>query len=296
MNTLGTAIMTDPHGKVSECIQFTIDDVTKPFVLNDVMTDERQYTFSLWLMTEEGASISVSGATFSSVDTWRKFFVTFTSNRANLAIEFNAPGVYYFYHPQLEIGNKPSDYTPAPEDAIDHADNTYLSKEEGGSRLSQAESLIQQLNNSISMVVSGLESISFVEQTEDGWTFSLGSVQSALDKASNDLQALNEEIGNTNDTVGILNQSINKFGTYVKIQEYENEPCIELGAGNSDFKLLITNTRILFMEGSACPTYITNQTMYTDKIRVLTEIQQGDFVWTERTNGNLGLMWKGATD
>lgn len=274
MNTLESYSILAPNDKTEECAKFVIDDTTKPYVLSHIMTAGRDYTLSFWIQSDTDGSISAAGTTFSSSTEWTYNTVTFTADTIDLMFYFQTAGVYYMYHPQLEIGNKTTDYTPAPEDT---------------------ETLIQQLNDSITMVVSGLESISFMEQTEDGWIFGLGSVQDALDKTSSELSALYNELGSTNGTIDALNQNLNEVKTYVKIQAYENEPCIELGAGDSEFKVLITNTRIMFMEGSSVPTYITNQTMFTDKIRVLTEIQQGDFIWTERANGNLGLIWKGAT-
>ena len=83
------------------------------------------------------------------------------------------------------------------------------------------------------------------------------------------------------------------IGEYVKIGTYEGEPCIELGESDSDFKLVITNTRILFMEDSSVPAYITNQSLHITKAVIEEEIQQGDFIWKVRANGNMGLMWKG---
>lgn len=85
------------------------------------------------------------------------------------------------------------------------------------------------------------------------------------------------------------------LGEYVKIGTYEGEPCIELGEADSDFKMIITNTRILFMEGSIVPAYITNQSLHIKKAVIEEELEQGGFVWKKRSNGNLGLMWKGVT-
>ena len=90
------------------------------------------------------------------------------------------------------------------------------------------------------------------------------------------------------DDLGILND-------YVKIGTYEDEPCIELGESDSDFKLLITNTRIMFMEGSSVPAYINNQSLYIKKAVIEEELEQGEFIWKARSNGNLGLIWKGAS-
>lgn len=85
------------------------------------------------------------------------------------------------------------------------------------------------------------------------------------------------------------------IGEYVKIGLYEDEPCIELGEGDSDFKLIITNTRILFMEGTGVPAYVSNQSLFIKKAVIEEELQQGGFVWKVRANGNLGLVWKGVS-
>lgn len=86
---------------------------------------------------------------------------------------------------------------------------------------------------------------------------------------------------------------IGHIGEYVHVGTYEGEPCIELGENDSDFKLVITNTRIIFKEGSETPAYINNQSLHITKAVIEEEIQQGEFVWKARQNGNMGLMWKG---
>jgi hypothetical protein len=83
------------------------------------------------------------------------------------------------------------------------------------------------------------------------------------------------------------------IGDYVHIGVYEDEPCIELGETDSDFKLIITNTRIMFMEDSDIPAYINNQSLNIKKAVIEEELQQGNFVWKIRSNGNMGLVWKG---
>lgn len=83
-------------------------------------------------------------------------------------------------------------------------------------------------------------------------------------------------------------------GEYVKIGTYEGEPCIELGESDSDFKVLITNTQILFMEGTGALAYFSNQAMYIRKAVIEEELRQGEFMWKARSNGNLGLMWVGG--
>lgn len=94
---------------------------------------------------------------------------------------------------------------------------------------------------------------------------------------------------------------LGNIGEYVKIGTYKNEqgteePCIELGEKDSNFKLIITNTRILFMDGDDAPAYITNQALRIKKAVVEDELYFGQFVWRERENGNMGIIWVEAEE
>lgn len=183
-------------------------------------------------------------------------------------------------------------------DAQTSADNAQSTADETGSRVTAAETLLQLLADSISMLVTDGNGESLMTQTENGWTFSTGQIQNTIDTTSENLNALTNTVGDVSSTVGILQQTVDDLGIlseYVKITTYEDEPCIELGETDSDFKLLITNTRIMFMEGTGVPAYINNQSLYIRKAVVEEELQQGEFVWKARSNGNLGLIWKGVT-
>lgn len=99
---------------------------------------------------------------------------------------------------------------------------------------------------------------------------------------------------------------LGRLGEYIHIGTYEDEPSIELGESDSDFRLIITNTRILFMDGSTVPAYLTNESLVITKAEIKEELKigksvssngesvssNGEFVWKVRSNGNLGLSWK----
>lgn len=184
--------------------------------------------------------------------------------------------------------------TTLKEDVV-HAQDTANTAQETADT---AESLIRQLSDSISMLVTDGNGTSLMVQTDDGWTFSTADLQKTVDATSEGLDSLVNELGSTNHTVDILQQAVDDLGIltdYIKIGTYEDEPCIELGEADSDFKLRITNTRIIFMEGSDMPAYFTNQSMHIRKAVIEEELQQGGFVWTVRSNGNMGLVWKGVS-
>lgn len=200
---------------------------------------------------------------------------------------------------KLEKGNKPTDWTPAPEDMAteESLDTAYKLAEAANTGVIETQSLVQQLSNSISMLVTDGNGTSLMTQTEDGWTFSTANIQNSVNSISEDLNSLTNDIGDIDNTVSILQQAIDELGVtaeYVRIVTYEDEPCIELGESDSDFKLRITNTRMMFTEGSTVLAYFNNQSMHIQKVVIEEELQQGQFAWTVRSNGNLGLVWKGG--
>lgn len=201
---------------------------------------------------------------------------------------------------KLEKGNKVTDWSPAPEDMAtsDELSNVQSSADLVEERVTTTESLIQQLSHSIMTLVTDSNGESLMVQNGDGWTFSTEQIQTAINNTSENLNKLTDDMDDVNTAVDALKTAVDDLGIlndYVKIGTYENEPCIELGESDSDFKLLITNTRIMFMEGSGMPAYINNQSLYIKKAVVEEELQQGEFVWKSRSNGNLGLIWKGVT-
>lgn len=105
-----------------------------------------------------------------------------------------------------------------------------------------------------------------------------------------------EDLGTDFDAIRFSAKAFDE-NTIVTVNEeivYGKAPCIELGESDSDFKLLITNKRIMFMDGSNEVTYISNQALNIKKAVIEEELVQGRFAWKARPNGNLGLQWIGG--
>ncbi len=116
MSTLESCMITNPLNKSDECAKFTIDNTMKPFVMSDIMNAGQEYTFSMWMRSDDVGEVVIEGATCPSTSSWQQYIIRFVASTAELVLHFTQNGTYYIYKPQLEIGSVATDYEPAPED------------------------------------------------------------------------------------------------------------------------------------------------------------------------------------
>lgn len=163
-------------------------------------------------------------------------------------------------------------------------------------RLNEVELTIDSINDSISMLVQDENGFSLMEQKETGWVFSMGETITKLQQAMDDLTALETELDSKGGDITALQNVVSgleELNSYVKITTENSEPCIELG-NNGSFKVRITNTGIQFIDGTTIPAYVTNESLKIGKAEVEDELTFGGFAFAERSNGNMGLFWKGG--
>lgn len=248
---------------------------------------------------DEQIAYVVNKVTVPSGITWGFFYL---SNQAD-----DIPNI------MLEKGNHATDWTPAPEDIesgiSDAATNASdaQSKAEGNSgRLTDAESTIKKLVDSISMIVTDENGTSLFEQTSDGFSFNMYDTRADLEKIQTGLNNLSKSNTDTNNLVSELQEDISNIESktaYVNIgTDGNNKPCIELGEKTSDFKVRITNTSIDFLEGTSRVAWIEKDslsiTIATIKDELIIQNEQDgtktEFVWGYRGNGNFGLQYRGG--
>lgn len=208
---------------------------------------------------------------------------------------------------KIEKGNKATDWTPAPEDvdegihnAQETADEANFTASSNDSRLTVTESEIQQLAESISMLVTDGDGNSMMTQTSDGWRFDISTITNTLDDAKNQLNDLSGSMAEANSTIqnvkDLANDLAEKTAYIVMTTDDSGNPCIELGKSDNDFKLRITNESIDFMDGSSRIAYVSNQMLYITKAVIKDELQIGEgsgYVWKKRSSGNMGLRYVG---
>lgn len=211
---------------------------------------------------------------------------------------------------KLEYGNKATDWSPSPEEmatkaeaetAQDAADNALASCDSLETRVTTSESTIQQLADSISMLITDENGSSLMTQTSTGWTFNIGGIADTLSQTANGLTDVSGDIDGINSAItnlnGLLNDIADKTAYIIMTTDDNGDPCIELGKEDNDFKVRITNTSVDFLQGSSPIAWINNNSLYIEKAIVRNELQIGEspgFVWKTRSNNNMGLRWIGG--
>lgn len=185
------------------------------------------------------------------------------------------------------------------ENAQTAADDASAIASSTETRVTVAESTIEQLSNAISSLIVDENGTSMMTQTSEGWRFDMGSINSQLSDTKDQLNNLSGTVDGVEETIGNLNDLANDLSAktaYITMTTDDaGDPCIELGKSDNDFKVRITNTSIDFMEGGSKIAYLSNSSLYIEKAIIKNELQIGEgsgFVWKTRSTGHMGLRWE----
>jgi predicted nucleic acid-binding Zn-ribbon protein len=219
---------------------------------------------------ENGTRYINTLTTGSSHDIWRIY----------LCIIPTATGQYvYFKLPKLEIGNKATDWTPAPED-VDNAIN-----EESITRQSAIETKANEITSKVSETYVSNSAFEHYQntvssqftQTKKDFTWSIN--QSVTD-AKNEM---NGQIGSVNGRVDGLKETTDNVNNYMSF----DKDGLTLGKSDSAFKTKITNQEWSIQKNGAKVTYINDQTMYITDGQFTQSLKIGNFGFVPRANGSL---------
>ena len=185
---------------------------------------------------------------------------------------------------KLEKGNKATDWTPAPED------------------MATADSL-SDVNNSLTDVTNGLQSdinstnknLQDIQNSQNEVYEIVSQNKSQISSLTQRAEGFTMDFKTVNETVKQIN---NQFVTerderykYIKFIDGEIWLGKEVPIGEDDFKLVIKNDRISFLQNKAEVAYMSNNKLYVTDIHVTNSLQLGRFIFSARSNGNVGIRW-----
>ena len=241
-------------------------------------------TYSLSFYAKADSNLTLVQATggtnnpkeFNLTTNWTKFTRIFDSGTVTGSLTFylKTAGTYQLANVKLEKGNKPTDWSPAPEDvqedikdSIDDA-TTAITEE--------YRSAIDQTSKQIELMIQSLKT------ETDANTESITSV-------TNQLQITTEMAQFVKTTTEQLQNAIDGKISTEEIREWArfDGASLELGASNSPFKAILSNTELAFWQGDTKVAYISNNELYILSAVIVTSIKCGNFTFIDE--GSLGF-------
>ena len=158
---------------------------------------------------------------------------------------------------------------------------------------SEMTSSIDFIKNALSTLITDENGQSMMKQTTDGWVFEMKSIIETLQTNTEKVGELESNANQTQTDIDNMDEVVKKLEektTYISMGESNGEACIILGSKDSNFRLVITQTKILFMEGNESPAYMTNKTMVIERAYIKESLQIGTMGWVKRENGHISFM------
>ena len=255
--------------------------ITNPYPLvKDILSFKGQYlTLSFNLVTTEGSSgtlIFQSGGPGYDFDFGIKLIDLSTIENSGIYITGtaecntddtgyqmrfdNAVGEFTFSNMKLEIGNKPTDWSPAPEDY---------------STTTEMQSEIDQTAESIKSTVAS----TYVNNQ----TLSSYATKSQLEQTST---SLTSRIQTTEKTVSGMSTTVKNVNDYMTFARESNQPTLTIGSSSSSFRTKLTNTSEKFMQGSQTIMELDGVTSTVKASRM----QMGHYQWRD-TGTSMQLVY-----
>lgn len=285
MNTLESYTIDNPVGVSDTCSKFVIDDTTLPFVLHNITNVGQRYMLQFWIKADAESRLNILNNVIPVTSEWTKHEIVFNATSIDLKFLFTTAGTYYIYHPKLEIGNTPTDWTPAPEDIEDKVDNveTDLSQK----IVDQKTSIISDTEQ---IILSALKSY-----------VATGDYESYKETVSAQLAVMADEIKMTFETTSTQINTVDgnmqsQFNQFYKHISFTGDNGIEIHDGNNSLTLTMDTDGISFKKNGEQFGFWDGNDFYTGNIvvEVNERAQFGNFAFVPRSDGSLMFLKVGG--
>lgn len=196
--------------------------------------------------------------------------IQFYNSNANVEASFTAR----FKNVKLELGNKATDWTPAPEDQEQNINDKIAASEKTTEESYKA--LIDQTAKDISAIVQN------VQKETSANTASISEMSTNFKVTADGLSA-------TKSAVKTLTNAVNGTVSKEEMQKYIrwNGDNLELGNSAQPFKCKLSNTELAFYQNTDKVAWITNKELYILKAIIAQSIGCGNFLFVDE--GDLGF-------
>lgn len=209
-----------------------------------------------------------------------------TSNVLRITDNMNSNDYYAIDYIQLEKGNRPTDYYPAPEDLTDYADKIT------GDMSDELKKIISDVINDVVSNRKDFDDLVGEDGRIEEIRKSNVTTQQQVDKVQTDVNTYIVRVDAINGRVESIEQTTECFsmedaGLRITRKISSQDPSMQLS-------MLLSEQKLSFYQGTDEVAYFSNNKLYVTDAEILDRLQLGKFAFIPRSNGNLSFRYLGA--
>ena len=208
-----------------------------------------------------------------------------TSNVLRITDNMNSNDYYAIDYIQLEKGNRPTDYYPAPEDLTDYADKIT------GDMSDELKKIISDVINDVVSNRKDFDDLVGEDGRIEEIRKSNVTTQQQVDKVQTDVNTYIVRVDAINGRVESIEQTTECFsmedaGLRITRKISSQDPSMQLS-------MLLSEQKLSFYQGTDEVAYFSNNKLYVTDAEILDRLQLGKFAFIPRSNGNLSFRYLG---
>lgn len=208
------------------------------------------------------------------------------SNVLRINDNMNGNDYYAIDHIQLEKGNRPTDYYPAPEDLIDYTDKIT------GDMSDELKEIISEIINDVVANRKDFDDLVGEDGRIEEIRKSSVTTQQQVDKVQTDVNTYIVRVDAINGKIESIEQTTECFsmedaGLRITRKISSQDPSKQLS-------MLLSEQKLSFYQGTDEVAYFSNSKLYVTDAEILERLQLGKFAFIPRSNGNLSFRYLGG--
>lgn len=208
------------------------------------------------------------------------------SNVLRINDNMNGNDYYAIDYIQLEKGNRPTDYYPAPEDLIDYTDKIT------GDMSDELKEIISEIINDVVANRKDFDDLVGEDGRIEEIRKSSVTTQQQVDKVQTDVNTYIVRVDAINGKIESIEQTTECFsmedaGLRITRKISSQDPSKQLS-------MLLSEQKLSFYQGTDEVAYFSNNKLYVTDAEILERLQLGKFAFIPRSNGNLSFRYLGG--
>ena len=211
--------------------------------------------------------------------------VGITSNVLRIIDNMNGNDYYAIDYIQLEKGNRPTDYYPAPEDLTDYTDKIT------GDVSDELKKIISDVINDVAANRKDFDDLVGEDGRIEEIRKNSVTTQQQVDKVQTDVNTYIVRVDAINGKIESIEQTTECFsmedaGLRITRKISSQDPSMQLS-------MLLSEQKLSFYQGTDEVAYFSNNKLYVTDAEILDKLQLGKFAFIPRSNGNLSFRYLG---